>query len=107
VYQIAEDATRGDRTLAVVWGPRACCLFAVGCTAIGGAVMVSLLAARYGPLDAGLVALGLLAQTGLLLWLSTTLANDDTLSRYRRVMRLARLSAAGLGSYLLVRLFVA
>jgi hypothetical protein len=68
--------------------------------------MVALLAAHFGLWDAALVGLGLLAQIAAVLWLSTTFARDDVPTRYRRVMRIARLSAAGLGGYLLVRLLV-
>jgi 1,4-dihydroxy-2-naphthoate octaprenyltransferase len=106
LYQIDEDAARGDRTLAVVWGPRACCFFAATCALVGGVIMVALLTVRFGLLDAALVAVGLIVQIGAVLWLTKTFAADDNLTRYRRVMRLARLSAAGLGGYLLVRLLI-
>jgi 4-hydroxybenzoate polyprenyltransferase len=106
IFQIEEDAARGDRTLAVAWGPHACCLFSVACTALGGAAMVVVVALRFGPGDVALLTLGLVAQIGAITWLATTLTRDDTRSRYRRVMRLARVSASGLGGYLLVRLLL-
>jgi 1,4-dihydroxy-2-naphthoate octaprenyltransferase len=106
LFQIDEDAARGDRTLAVAWGPRACCYFALTCTALGGVMMVWTVALLFGKLDATLLSLGLLLQLGLIAWLTTTLQRDDTRSRYRRVMRLARLSASGLSAYLLARLIL-
>ena len=68
--------------------------------------MLALVVTRFGAVDGILVGLGLMAQVGAMLWLRTTLADDDTLSRFRRVMRLAHASAAGLGGYLLLRLIV-
>src|SRR5258706_360300 len=35
IYQIDEDAARGDRTVAVVWGPQRCFAFALACTIFG------------------------------------------------------------------------
>src|SRR5437016_2602403 len=48
LYQIDEDAARGDRTVAVVWGPARCFAFALTCTILGGLLMLVVLARRYG-----------------------------------------------------------
>jgi 4-hydroxybenzoate polyprenyltransferase len=42
LYQVEEDAARGDQTLAVAWGQRAACWFAIGCACTGGVCMILL-----------------------------------------------------------------
>ncbi|HEV7662402.1 MAG TPA: UbiA family prenyltransferase [Chloroflexota bacterium] len=106
LYQTDEDAARGDRTLAVVWGPARCFAFALAATALGGSLMVSVIASRFGLVDAVVVGAGLLAQMVLLgLW-ARRHDPDDILGTYRRVMRLNTASAGALGAYLLLRLAI-
>jgi 4-hydroxybenzoate polyprenyltransferase len=104
LYQIDEDAARGDRTLAVAWGPRRSFAFALLCTVLGGAIMVILLARRFGAADAGLVSIGLALQTAVIVWLTRNFKVAQVMQTYRRVMRLNALSATALGGYLLARL---
>src|SRR6266566_580611 len=66
LYQIDEDAHRGDRTVVVAWGPRRSFVLAVTCTIAGGVLMLTVLARRFGALDALLVGLGLAAQVATL-----------------------------------------
>jgi len=40
LYQIDEDAARGDHTVAVVWGPQRCFAFALACTILGGLIKI-------------------------------------------------------------------
>jgi 1,4-dihydroxy-2-naphthoate octaprenyltransferase len=104
LYQIDEDAARGDRTVAVVWGPRPCFVFAVACTLLGGAAMLVLLARRYSAVDPLLVGVGLAVQVVTIVRLARHFDRSEILASYRRVMRLNVLSASALGGYLLVRL---
>jgi 1,4-dihydroxy-2-naphthoate octaprenyltransferase len=104
LYQMEEDASRGDRTAAVVWGPRRCFGFALACTALGGLAMVALLARRFGLGDTLLVGVGLIAQIVILAWLGRYFDPREVLRNYRRVMRVNSLSAGALGAYLVVRL---
>jgi 4-hydroxybenzoate polyprenyltransferase len=104
LYQIDEDAARGDRTVAVVWGPRRCFAFALSCTVLGGLTMLVVLARRYGVLDTLLVGVGLAAQVATIARLARTFDPDQVLKNYRRVMRINAMSASALGGYLLVRL---
>lgn len=104
LYQIDEDAARGDRTLAVVWGPRRCFVFAGACTVLGGTSMVVLLARRFGGVDALIVGVGLVTQVATLIWLAGHFQPRRIVETYRRVMRVNALSASALGGYLLVRL---
>lgn len=104
LYQVDEDAARGDRTVAVAWGPTRCFVFALTCTALGGLAMVGVIGRRFGALDLALVATGLMVQAGLLLVWARSYSPSDALATYRRVMRLNTLSASTLGAYLVARL---
>jgi 1,4-dihydroxy-2-naphthoate octaprenyltransferase len=104
LYQTEEDAARGDRTVAIVWGPQRCFAFALICTLLGGLAMLALLALRFGPVDALLVGLGLAIQLLVLVAWARRFDPRELLANYRAVMRLNAGSAGALGAYLLVRL---
>jgi 1,4-dihydroxy-2-naphthoate octaprenyltransferase len=104
LYQIDEDAARGDRTIAVAWGPQPCFIFSLVCTLLGGAAMLSLVGRRFGPLDMALVALGLVAQVVAILHLARGFQPTRVIRNYRQVMRLNVASATALSAYLLTRL---
>jgi len=106
LYQIDEDRARGDRTIAVAWGAPRCFAFAIVCQLLGGAAMISVLAATRGMWDALLVGAGLIVQTILLAWWATHFDAHSVLGTYRHVMRLNTISAGALGAYLLVRLTI-
>jgi 4-hydroxybenzoate polyprenyltransferase len=104
LYQIDEDAARGDRTVAVVWGPQRCFAFALTCTVLGGLTMLVVLARRFGAADALLVGLGLTVQVAIIIHLARQFDRQQIVKTYRSVMRVNALSASALGAYLLVRL---
>jgi 4-hydroxybenzoate polyprenyltransferase len=104
LYQIEEDAARGDRTLAVAWGARRCFAFALTCTVVGGLVLVAVVGVRFGLLDAVLVGCGLVVQVVALARWAPRFNAAAILANYRQVMRVSMLSALGLGGYLLLRL---
>jgi 1,4-dihydroxy-2-naphthoate octaprenyltransferase len=104
LYQIDEDATRGDRTVVVAWGPGRSFVLALACTVAGGILMLTLLARRFGAVDTLLVGLGLFAQLASLAWWARRFDARQVLANYRRVMRLNVLNAAALGGYLVIRL---
>jgi 4-hydroxybenzoate polyprenyltransferase len=104
LYQIEEDAARGDRTVAVAWGPAGCFRFSLVFTLIGGAAMLVALLRRFGPVDAALVGVGLGAQLVAIVWLARGFDSRRIVETYRRVMGVNALSAGALGAYLLVRL---
>ena len=107
LYQVDEDARRGDRTIAVVWGPARCFAFAVVCSVLGGLAMLGVLAQRFGRLDALLVGLGLLGQVAAVGWWARGYEPSRVLTNYRHVMRLNTLSAGALTAYLVARLLYA
>ncbi len=104
LYQIDEDAARGDRTVAVVWVPERCFVFALTCTILGGLTMLIILARRYGVVDTLLVGVGLAVQVATITRLARSFDPKQVLRSYRSVMRINALSASVLGGYLLVRL---
>ena len=104
LYQIEEDAARGDRTVAVAWGPAGCFRFSLVFTLIGGAAMLVALLRRFGLVDAALVGVGLGAQFVAIVWLARGFDSRRIVETYRRVMGVNALSAGALGAYVLVRL---
>jgi 1,4-dihydroxy-2-naphthoate octaprenyltransferase len=106
LFQTEEDAARGDRTLAVTWGPERCFVFAIACTLLGGAAMLTLLARRYGPLDVLVVGLGLVVEVSVLAAWGRQYQVRDVMGTYRRVMLLNVANAAALSAYLVGRLLV-
>jgi 1,4-dihydroxy-2-naphthoate octaprenyltransferase len=68
LYQIEEDASRGDRTFAVEFGPDAAFSFSLVCVATAGVCLVALLG-TFGVWDAVVGALGFsLLVAGLVRW---------------------------------------
>jgi 1,4-dihydroxy-2-naphthoate octaprenyltransferase len=106
VFQIAEDARRGDRTIAVAWGAPAAFRLALVCQALGGMAFAAVLHDLYGWPDAVLVGLGVLAQMAAVAMWSQRFDARDVLGGYRAAMRLNAASAAALTLYLLARLLL-
>jgi 4-hydroxybenzoate polyprenyltransferase len=104
LYQVDEDRARGDRTLAVVLGPRRCFGLSIVCMLIGGTLMLGVLMLRFGALDAFVVGAGLLVQVTAVAWWAVHYDPHRVLANYRHVMRLNTLSAGALAVYLLARL---
>lgn len=103
LFQIEEDRVRGDRTIAVAWGSRACFAISLASQLLGGLAMLTVLGRLFGPADVLLVGLGLLAQMGFVAWWALRFQPTETLVNFHRVMRLNAAGAAGLGLYLLFR----
>lgn len=88
VFQIEEDRLRGDRTLAVALGATRALRLGSLCLALGGAITPWLVAGRYGPSDAALIALG---------YLGLVVAQERLARRpvYRPAMRVLNWATAG------------
>jgi 4-hydroxybenzoate polyprenyltransferase len=106
LYQTEEDAARGDRTIAVVWGAGGSFAFALACTLLGGLAMEALVARRFGALDTVLVGLGLIVQLGVLATWARRFDPRQVFRNYRSVMQLNTFSALALGVYLVGRLIL-
>ncbi len=66
IYQLEEDARRGDKTVALYLGVRGSFRFAAACIAIGGLGAVAIAAARFSMIEAAALVLFI---AGLLAWL--------------------------------------
>ncbi|MBV9171981.1 MAG: UbiA prenyltransferase family protein [Chloroflexi bacterium] len=104
LYQVEEDLARGDRTLAAVWGPRRCFVFALMSTLLGGSSMLVVLVRRFGVADALLVGCGLVIQLVAITWWAVRYEPEAVLGNYRHLMRLNTLTAGALALYLLARI---
>jgi 1,4-dihydroxy-2-naphthoate octaprenyltransferase len=93
VFQVEEDRARGDRTLAVALGPAAALRLGALCLLAAGGVTTWLVAVRYGPSDAFLIALGYGGLILALERLARTGPSDPSL--YGRAMRITRWATAG------------
>jgi 1,4-dihydroxy-2-naphthoate octaprenyltransferase len=100
LFQIEEDRARGDRTLAVAWGPSRCFVLAETSLLLGGLLILGLVGPRYGPAEA---ALALCFFAGLLFSIDNWRRHFDAeavLANYHRVMRLNALAALALTTYI-------
>ena len=104
LYQVEEDAARGDRTIALAWGAERCFDFALACSVVGGLAMVGLLGRRFGLFDTLIVGAGLVMQLAAIRWLARHFDARAVHTTYRRVMGVNAFSACALGAYLVVRL---
>jgi 1,4-dihydroxy-2-naphthoate octaprenyltransferase len=106
VYQIEEDAARGDRTLAVVLGPTRALRFGFACLALAGGAAITVMARTSTRLDTLLVA----AAYGLILWQVARFAQDyarqrhGVVSAFRTAMRLSFLTSAGFLVFIVLHL---
>jgi 1,4-dihydroxy-2-naphthoate octaprenyltransferase len=105
LFQVEEDRSRGDHTLAVAWGPAASFRVSLSSLVLGGTLLVLALLLRFGPLDAVLVGLGMCAELLAVLAWARQFDARLVMPNYRRVMRLNIASASALSLYLLFRLF--
>ena len=99
LFQIEEDRSRGDRTLAVAWGPTRCFRLAQAAFLLGGVMVAATVLARYGPAEAPLAALffaGLIVAVER--WRRAFDA-DAILTNFRRAMRLNTAASLALAVY--------
>jgi 1,4-dihydroxy-2-naphthoate octaprenyltransferase len=96
VYQIEEDRTRGDRTLAVALGPAWALRLGGTCLVAAGALTFWLVARRIGGLDAAIAAAAYCGIVGGQERLARRIRNGlERDAAYREAMRLIALATAG------------
>lgn len=104
LYQVEEDAARGDRTFAVAFGAEASFWFSLGCLGAAGACLVALLS-TFGAPDAllgGLGFAGLIA--GLLRWRSRY--RSEVAGNFKAVHATQLCVSVATLSYVALRLFL-
>jgi 4-hydroxybenzoate polyprenyltransferase len=106
LYQVDEDRARGDRTVAVVGGPRLCFAVSLVCQVLGGVAMLVVVTRRFGMLDGLLLLIGLLVQAAAVASWAGRFDPRQVLANYHRVSALNRWAALLLGTYLIARLTV-
>jgi 4-hydroxybenzoate polyprenyltransferase len=104
LFQVEEDRGRGDRTIAVAWGPHASFRLSLACLLAGGLLLALVVLLRFGAADALVVGLGLMVQLLAILWWARRYDPAPVMANYRRVMRLNASCSAGLALYLCFRL---
>lgn len=103
-YQTAADRARGDRTLAVLWGPRRALHLALALLVLGGGVMALGIGPRFGWLWAGLLGL-FFTFVALSLWRWAERFDEAAMTdNFASAMRLSGLSSAVLSLFLLLHL---
>jgi 1,4-dihydroxy-2-naphthoate octaprenyltransferase len=103
IYQIDEDARRGDRTFAVAFGPRACFRLSLALLAVSAPLTVWVLLPRFGALTAAAVAVLAAVWLSIARW-SRTYDAGDPVAAMRRVMLLGTSASGGFSLLLLGRL---
>ncbi len=99
LFQLREDAQRGDRTLALALGPERAFRFVQVSLALGGAIAALMVARRWGLAEAAVVGLPLAAVVGVVdLWRSS-FDPEAVRQTYVRVMSLQAALSGGLIAY--------
>jgi len=97
VFQVEEDAGRGDRTLAVSLGPSRALRFGMACLVVAGVCAVALMLLQYSALDAVLLVVAYIATLACVGRFAADYARDrhGVVSGFRTAMRLNFVSAGG------------
>ena len=104
LFQIEEDRRRGDRSIAVAWSVPAAFNLALGCFLLAAPLLAAAAWLRFGPADAALLALGMLALAAAVLRWRRTFRAEAVRQSFLTAMRLNAASAAGFSAYLLWRI---
>jgi 1,4-dihydroxy-2-naphthoate octaprenyltransferase len=105
IYQVEEDRSRGDWTLAVWVGPRKTFLFSLILQALAAVLLLAVINQRMGSFPAILVAIfygGLLVYT--FFW-GRSFRKDEVLSNFRKVMAINGVTSLGFAILLTLYLF--
>jgi 4-hydroxybenzoate polyprenyltransferase len=99
LYQVEEDQARGDRTVAVAWGPQRCFRLSQAAFLLGSGAVVSLILPRHGAAEAGLASLFLLAILAATEAWRRTFRPLEIMANFHHAMRLNAAAAVALGGY--------
>jgi 1,4-dihydroxy-2-naphthoate octaprenyltransferase len=103
IYQIEEDARRGDRTFAVAFGPRACFRLSLWLLAASAPLAAWVLIPRFGALTLFVLLVLGIVWVSVARWSRSYVAADPA-ATMRRVMRVAYATSGGFSLLLLGRL---
>jgi 1,4-dihydroxy-2-naphthoate octaprenyltransferase len=94
LYQREDDRRRGDITFAVRWGER-CFPVAIGCMALAGLLMGSLIGRRFGPWEGLVVIGGFGGLAALITWWWRHFDESQVRKNYVQMMRVGYLMTGG------------
>lgn len=99
VYQIEEDAARGDRTLAMILGPARTFRFAIGAFGVAAILGLWALAAMGRPLDGILLVFGYAVMGVVVAAIGAQYARQPLAANYHRLVALQFGAAGGLAAF--------
>ena len=100
VYQIDEDAARGDRTLAMVLGPTGSFAFAVAVLGLAGLAGLWVMVRLSRPLDGVVLLAGYAVLIALTIAIGRRFARAPLLANFRRLVALQFTAAAGFTAFI-------
>ncbi len=103
VFQVDEDAARGDRTLAMVLGPSGSFIFAVGAFAVAAPLALWVLLARGRPLDGALMAVGYALMGAATLVVGRRFAQTSLIVNFRRLAALQYTASGAFGLFMVLQ----
>ncbi len=103
IYQVDEDAARGDRTLAMALGPRRSFLFALVMFAVAAAAGLRALAGMGRPLDGALLAGGYVFLGALTAAIGSRFAHQPLLVNFRRLVLLQVAGGAAFAAFVVLQ----
>jgi 1,4-dihydroxy-2-naphthoate octaprenyltransferase len=105
VYQIEEDAARGDRTLAMVLGPTGSFAFAVVVLGLAGLAGLWVMVRLSRPLDGVVLLAGYTVLIALTLAIGRRFARSPLLANFRRLVALQFAAAAAFTAFIVLQFF--
>ncbi len=103
IYQIEEDAARGDRTLAMALGPARSFAFAVAAFLVAAVAGLWSLVGMGRPLDGALMALGYAGIVVVLLGIGVQYANRPLLVNFRRIVAVQFVAGIGFSLFVVLQ----
>jgi 1,4-dihydroxy-2-naphthoate octaprenyltransferase len=103
VYQIDEDAARGDRTLAMVLGPAGSFAFAVAVLGLAGLAGLWAMVRLSRPLDGVVLLAGYAVLIALTIAIGRRFARASLLANFRRLVALQFTAAAAFTAFIVLQ----
>jgi len=103
VFQMEEDAARGDRTLAMVLGPSGSFVFAVGAFVVAAPLALWVLLAFGRPLDGALMAVGYILMGAATVAVGHQFARSSLSVNFRRLSALQYTASGAFGLFMVLQ----
>lgn len=103
VFQVDEDAARGDRTLAMVLGPAGSFAFAVGAFVVAAPLGLLVLLAMGRPFDGALIAVGYVLMAAVTVVVGRQFARSPLVVNFRRLAALQYTASGAFGLFIVLQ----